>query len=310
MQITLYFRCSFLIPGLFLMGVGSAWGQEQEYRPMLGEFGKWHEYFTPGPTCNATLRIDGDSIVNGVTYKKITADPGCGAILDEGSIRLLREDTLEKKVYRLHADGSEEFLLYDFSLMPGDTFFWREDRFMVLDSITDTIVNPFFCNGNNMPVLSIENPKAFYFKGAAYNRLWIEGIGSLAGLLRNTNAWGGGAGGSTLLCHFNEKRDKDFHYIFCQEANLCEGLTSDTPTTNLYESAIEVFPNPTNELIKINLDINYKELDLYLYTINGLEKIQKTNTTILDIKHFPQGIYFLKVIIDNKYFYIQKVIKQ
>ena len=39
MQITLYFRYSFLILGLFLVGVGSAWGQEQEYRPMLGSLG-------------------------------------------------------------------------------------------------------------------------------------------------------------------------------------------------------------------------------------------------------------------------------
>ena len=198
MQITLYFRCSFLILGLFLVGVGSAWGQEQEYRPMLGEFGKWHEYFTPWPTsCNATLRIDGDSIVNGVSYKKIIADPGCGAILDPGTIRLLREDTLEKKVYELKPwpPNTPECLIYDFSLMPGDTFYWGNngENILLLDSITNHIRNPFFCNGNNMPTLTIENPRVFYFDGGgAFATIWVEGIGSLAGLLYNYLEWGGG----------------------------------------------------------------------------------------------------------------------
>ena len=309
MQITLYFRCSFLILGLFLVGVGSAWGQEQEYRPMLGEFGKWHEYFTPGPTCNATLRIDGDSIVNGVSYKKITADPGCGAILDEGSIRLLREDTLEKKVYRLHADGSEEFLLYDFSLMPGDTFFWREDRFMVLDSITDTIVNPYYCNGNNRPTLTIENPKVFYF----YNGLlvWVEGIGSLAGLLWNTTGWAGGFGERTILCHFDKNRERDFHYIYCQEPQPCEGVVVGI-NTNSNKTNIKIYPNPTQEIVYIDYGNNnpYKKVEIIIYDLKGIEEFIEYNKEIVDLEHLSNGIYFIKIIIDNELVHSSKIIKQ
>ena len=315
MQITLYFRCSFLILGLFLVGAGSAWGQEQEYRPMLGEFGKWHEYFTPGPTCNATLRIDGDSIVNGVSYKKIIADPGCSAILNEGTVRLLREDTLEKKVYELWSLNWPEDLIYDFSLMPGDTFYWgnNNENIMILDSISDTIVNPFFCNGNNIPTLTIENPRVFYFDaGGAYATIWIEGIGSLGDLFNSQYEWGGGVGSFTILCHFNEFREQDFHYIFCEEPHPCEGwVTVNTEDINKDNVYFDIFPNPTFGLIHLNTKelTPYKTIELICYDTNGKERLRNSNSSKLDIKFLPKGIYFLKVIFDNRQIYIQKIIK-
>ena len=304
MQITLYFRCSFLILGLFLMGVGSAWGQEQEYRPMLGEFGKWHEYFTLLGGANTTLLIDGDTIVNGTSYKKIN-------IIEYEEVigqRLLREDTLEKKVYELWWHTEPEALLYDFSLLPGDTFFRADNLFVVLDSISDIITNPFFCgNINFIPILEIENPRIFYFHGASYPLVWIEGIGSLTGLL-NDYEWGGGVSGSTLLCHFNEKREKDFHYIYCEESAPCQGIN--TNTTTLQKASIEVYPNPTADVIYIKNIESLYQTTLYLYDVNGVEKIKLKNPKTLNLNQLPNGVYLLKIILDDQHIAIHKIIKQ
>ena len=285
--------------------------------PHVGEFGKWHEYFTPWPTsCNATLRIDGDSIVNGVSYKKITADPGCSAILIESELRLLREDTLEKKVYKLYGNANEERLIYDFSLMPGDTFYWGNngENILLLDSITNHIRNPFFCNGNNMPTLTIENPRVFYFDaGGVYGVVWIEGIGSLAGLLSSHYEWGGGVS-STLLCHFDNNRMQDFHYIYCEERNHCEGWEAVDAiqqfNTNKYP--IKIFPNPAISDIYLAIEdgISFKSIEITLYDIHGQEKLKQKNTTQLNMNHCSSGIHFLKIVLDQQQIYTHKVIKQ
>ena len=101
---------------------------------------------------------------------------------------LIKRRYLGKKVYELKPwpPNTPECLIYDFSLMPGDIFYWgnNSENILLLDSITNHIRNPFFCNGNNMPILTIENPRVFYFDGGgAFATIWVEGIGSLASLL-------------------------------------------------------------------------------------------------------------------------------
>lgn len=307
MKITIFFPLFFLIlTGLF----------GQDYKPMLTDNSEWHEYFTPGPWCNATLRIDGDSIVNGVAYKKIIAAPGCAAILNEGSFRLLREDTLEKKVYRLLSNGEEEKTLYDFNLMPGDTFVIREDtnNFIVLDSIINHIVNPFDCGIDGTPMLFIENPKVFYFNGASYPIIWVEGIGSLTGLLTSYE-WGGGILGHTILCHYNQFRERDFHYIYCEEQDVCEGIVGDIEEVTNY-NYFTIFPNPIKNEFTIDLKkLDYfNHIDMTIYNLNGQRQSSLTHkygdNIIYNVENLENGIYFIKLLIDNQQIYFQKVIKQ
>lgn len=56
---------------------------------------------------------------------------------------LLRENIEEKKVYEKYI-GSPEQVIYDFSLLPGDTFFYNSS-YLILDSITNYVDNPLDC---------------------------------------------------------------------------------------------------------------------------------------------------------------------
>ncbi|MBK8846793.1 MAG: hypothetical protein IPO27_09730 [Bacteroidetes bacterium] len=64
--------------------------------------------------------VDGDSTYNSVNYKKylFTND----SIVTTGTFfALLREDTVQKKVFSIASGSTQEQLLYDFSLSVNDT---------------------------------------------------------------------------------------------------------------------------------------------------------------------------------------------
>jgi hypothetical protein len=44
----------------------------------------------------------------------------------------------------------------------------------------------------------------------------------------------------------------------------------------------------------------YKQLKITIFNLNRQEILTATNRTELDISHFPKGLYFIKLKIDNK----------
>jgi serine protease len=82
-------------------------------------------------------------------------------------------------------------------------------------------------------------------------------------------------------------------------------------------SKVAIFPNPFSENIFVDFSLNEKSaIELELITVDGrvillnvLEKIiGEHSIEITDLKDLPQGIYFLKIKIDNN-FIIKKLIK-
>ena len=117
---TIFQRLRILTCLLNAYGLGVQ-AQSQTYKPMLQDGKMWYYrsiYPVRGADYVGTFRIDGDSVVDGVAYKKCYSD-------DSGeAVDFLREE--DKKVFgeKNNETGYEpdcKGLYYDFSLEEGDT---------------------------------------------------------------------------------------------------------------------------------------------------------------------------------------------
>ncbi|MBN2891612.1 MAG: T9SS type A sorting domain-containing protein [Bacteroidales bacterium] len=84
-------------------------------------------------------------------------------------------------------------------------------------------------------------------------------------------------------------------------------------TNVLDETIISMYPNPTNDILNIDiLNSNATERTIYIYSITGqiIEKKNETENSLkIDLSNFSQGTYII-IIQSGSYKYQQKIIKQ
>jgi hypothetical protein len=197
----------------------------------------------------------------------------------------LREDTTERKVYSrdyYYTGWGQEQLLYDFGIEVGDTM---PNSTSVLDSIVQTnffglIRNVFFFHGLSDP------------ENIPYYKYWIEGIGSLAGLLRPNFVPGlYDTGQSELSCvfHSNEQVYQsywasvygcNFEYFDTDPPSLQEAWC--TPDTIENAEVANVFIRATDNITGFThayIELQSPDNRLYVYTNfttveEGLKKLE------------------------------------
>jgi hypothetical protein len=98
----------------------------------------------------------------------------------------------------------------------------------------------------------------------------------------------------SLIQDFNMWTDANFLHT-----DTCSYLTTNSNPTLLNNDLI-IYPNPTNGSLNIKIDFPYKQLKITIFNLNRQEILTATNRTELDISHFPKGLYFIKLKIDNK----------
>jgi hypothetical protein len=90
----------------------------------------------------------------------------------------------------------------------------------------------------------------------------------------------------------------------CQATyNYCDGTWSG-PLPSRIQNNIAVYPNPTNQLININ-----KNVDAEVYNNVGEILISKKQINVLDVSRLTPGAYVLRLKHDNKYIYKQIIKK-
>lgn len=166
-----------LIPALF--SIISATGQTSTYHPLPDSGAVWN--FSVAGFCFwgfatdfYSIRIDGDTLINGTVYHKLSTPfvvhNSC-AYVNPGYKGAFRNDTMNRKVYYVAPNSSVDSLLYDFNLQPGDTV-----RGLLGCCLSPSLVQ------------SIDSVQV----GTSYRKRWvldcysvsiIEGVGSTYGLV-------------------------------------------------------------------------------------------------------------------------------
>ena len=221
-----------------------------------------------------------DTIIGGETYAIIQLCEGWykGALRDE-----------DGKVYFVPKDSTEEFLLYDFTVMPGDVVtgvYTDEGITEGLDDLTVESVSTVEVGGISRRVIQFDGEQ------------WIEGIGCTKGLFKDiyTEA---SEYGRALYCM--SANDTTFYAegtgVTYTEGNcvLNVGL-EETISTN----DVLVFPNPAKEVVYLDFASEFKVEDVQLMNMEGklfTADWSKTNNGIsISVHDLPKGVYSISML--------------
>jgi len=263
---------------------GASWHYNQV---ILGE-GETYSYF----------EITGDTLIQGKDCKIISGYCSCG-VPNVG--RFLYEEG--GKVYAYDDEADTFRILYDFTLVAGDTLVFEGDPkaagdgIFLIDSITYIQAGSLNLKVQHITSLS------FY---VAWGDQIIERIGSSLCLYPQNAVCDPLTGG--LRCY----EDPQIGLInFQNPERPCDYITTGTnePTEAPY---VNVYPNPTTGAFRIESKQIIKKIEL----LNSLSILSYQNigtgTTYaeIDMGSMPPGLYYLKVTTSNNNLVVKPIIIQ
>ena len=81
-----------------------------------------------------------------------------------------------------------------------------------------------------------------------------------------------------------------------------------------------IYPNPTSDLVNVQLTINNEQLegiDIQLFDVYGrlLDIVEtgrapSSKTAQIDLSRYAQGVYFVKAVSEGKVIAVKKVVKR
>lgn len=277
------------------------YSQEYEYVAFPNANAIWSEYYGKELVDSYFITYDKialngeDTLINQQSYKKLylfegtTFDVSMATYL--GGIR--EED---KKIYylgnKLHDgkpfafDTPSEILLYDFNVNIGDR----------LNCDGELLANFYGLVVETIDTISIGSTLRKRISFEYSNAKWIEGIGSVQGLLfaGEPIATRGQPTGD-LICF---KLNDEIHYF---NESFDECMPSGVSENEFVKNAL-IFPNPTNDEINIVIPENFISRRISVFDIYG--KMMKseyisTKNIVINLNNLPTGIYVVKIQGEN-----------
>ncbi len=247
-----------------------------------------------GPPFFMTIKISGDSMINEQSYKMIWWE-------DESTLLGFGFDENKKTYFRPAGwEQTDDIVLYDFNLDIGDTFalpvilsgspFWEINfEESIVEAIDSTELN----DGSLRKRYHFSFDNIFDTCHGYGEWTFIDGIGS------NIHP------AYVLFYCFEFGLELDcFSYQSQELHGNC--LYSSTFETSL--SPIEIFPNPVSDELYVK-DLKNEILSLKLFDINGHQVLLEKNGDYMNLSDLPDGIYFLKVQLNDGSFDIKKIMK-
>ncbi|HMT29164.1 MAG TPA: T9SS type A sorting domain-containing protein [Bacteroidia bacterium] len=322
--------------------------KSQSYYPMLDSISNiWYYTFnmipvrapqTAAPNCNYgfttstqanTLSTIGDTIINSLNYK-IILQQEYNMPLGDCVYGYLREDTVSQKVYFMDNQFAPEELLYDFSMVPGDsillnfyqTFGFYTSGYFHLDSISTMNIPAgsrriFYLNNHMAPTwMPLE---------------WIESVGH-PGHQIYTHSGNMGGGLFSMLCYDNidrtfyqqltcfEHSAQKVYFDSCAHANAmnnsCFFYADSCYYWNLCGSVEEVgaissfsiSPNPIKFEGDVMIEANRESVvEVYIYSAEGRQLFQSrplkihpgTNKFPIQTYNYRHGMYVMELRFDK-----------
>lgn len=283
----------FYLFGLILFVLNFAQGQDlttitQEGRQWSTEI--WNPV-SPPELYTEIYRIEGDTALDGKTYKKIY----CYHTQDLSNRTLYsyacRQDG--KKVYvRFYGDQSEK-LFFDFSLKVGDTLsVAKYDRHMKVIAVGDTVING---RASRYVRLMCRNRENYHKED-----VWVEGLGSLDYGI----SWAGmsmyvGAKKYTLLCCY---QGNDLLWKKSEDGECFVGGSVSTESLEvLNPTQWKLLPQPAGEAVQaicMSSESAWQRGQWYLHDLSG-KRLQSGKFTDgrfeISLRHIPQGLYMIEI---------------
>ena len=79
--------------------------------------------------------------------------------------------------------------------------------------------------------------------------------------------------------------------------NNCFNPTGEEFIANMH--GIELFPNPSNDFIKIKNNSNQRIKQVRIIDLNGVKLIEESNTDLISIKGLKAGLYIIECVFEN-----------
>lgn len=290
--------------------------QEYEYVPFPDSGAIWSEvYHYSEPIWPDTVvkrasyeryTVNGeDTIINEIGYKKLymfydsvfnKEKATCiGGIREDENKRVyFKGDTVIHDFKPIMNDDKEEILLYDFSVEVGDTI--RDGNFF-----SELVVE-------RIDRIEIDDKlrKVIYLQDISHWVNWIEGIGSVTGLLYHTSPITTGGPTNYLICF---KQNNEVLYFDTSYDECYPKLTGLKQRKE--SSTIEVFPNPATDKLCFNFnshDVEYIKIVDFSGRTVALINVAFQQNFILNIEKYQPGVYLFKTINKEGIMYTGKFI--
>lgn len=299
----------------------------------FGHNATWHKSF------NGYINGDGvgyakiyhhkDSIINGNTYQwmqeyrqaliQTGPDPlNDIALFTDRIVRNFFYRTIGDTVYHYTFDLSRETLLYDFSAQVGDTVYFRDT--LLYTSLDCFHLPGYVVTGRGSEIIDGQ-PMEYWDIDSIYhggefltgNRIYRE-----MGVLR-------GSGGTSLntcsempshanLYNFRCFTNNDIHYqtTWTEE---CDFFSSISVDAHKRESLLTIYPNPTNDVLHLNISEELKNITIEVTDMQGRKVIQQSMENAKDesliVDHLRSGVYVLHIAdVQGQTLFMSKWVKR
>lgn len=263
------------------------------------------QYFGTGSTL-AAYENNGDSLFNNSNYKKLTRD---------GSITtLIREDSIQKKVWAILPDSTSETLLYDFNLIAGNQITLDYVGYTPVSYQVDTVDSVNTPLGSRKRIILSTTDTNF-----TQELYWIEGIGSTYGpiyLLDPTFSIGqfGGNGHCLICCYQNIGVQSYLGTCGIPFGGLsgtvCSSFITSIKEVNIKNSFVNTYFSSLN-LLLIKSDMELIKHVRVLSIDGRLVDFQKCNSEQLSIQtdRWNKGAYIIYITLNDNQVISNKIIK-
>lgn len=282
--------------------------------PIPAEDAEWNNTViqndTPGPTQN-TSRIEpiGDTLINSTSYSKLYTTWSSDYIqIGQCEFDLFGFSYLNRyegaiwtdennRVSFIPAGETGPVTLYDFSLNIGDSVLVSE------------LLNPYYAyvlQRDSVMVGGLKRVQLTMQGMYGWEDIWIEGIGSLYGLLTPIfRFWEFTS--YELTCY---RENNIIKYVLNPDCTRCDIVTNIKSHDNNNE--ISINPNPITEQSEIVIPSNIHPDQLFFYDLSGKkvysQSIFKNDKIFINRGDLQTGIYIIELIDVNKMKYRKQFI--
>jgi len=272
-------------------------GFAQRYYPFINESKKWRYVqticLTGSNSCVNFVEqgyFKGDTLIDSYKYHPFYLKQEQPSLSDAYISYYFREDTINRQVYIYDPNFNKKALLYDFSLNKGDSF-----NIYLLD---DIYKKKMVINVDTVMTYD-KKLKRIIFEDST---TWIEGIGCVTHTFIPSEG--------ELIC----MKENDSVLYLNEKYENCDTIFSDVnsiESKQIKNNSLSVFPNPIEKSSVLEIE-DHTDENLKIEIYDGVGLLIKVDSFR---EKYPigsislrKGIYFCRVISDNRILGVNKLI--